>query len=157
MEEKNNLKLKPLFLPTPPLTDEQAANTEKEHRRQGFTKSLRRGIIEVALLFALISGGFAGYYYFTRLPFDSSQWKAARSYEKWHIRERMSNDLQKNNRLLGWHRSEIISLLGKPDQVKVREWNIGYMIGSSIIDPIMLVFKFDKQERVVEYDVKTFG
>jgi hypothetical protein len=111
--EENNPKLKPLFPTTPPLTDEQAALTDKSRRREYFKKSLRRGAIELALLLCLIVGGPVSYYHFTRLPFNSSQWKAAQSYEKQHIRRRMCADLRRNNRLVGLHRSEIILMYRK--------------------------------------------
>ncbi|HEX8464005.1 MAG TPA: hypothetical protein VF627_05240 [Abditibacterium sp.] len=148
--------VKPLFPLMPPMTDEEVVRAKRENRPRHGGKR-RRNIIEIAVLFTMIVGGFAGYYYFTRLPFNSTQWKSSGTYEKTHIRSRMCDDLLKSNKLINLNHSQVVVLLGKPDQYSFRGWDMGYLVGNYMIDPVMLVIKFDQRKRVVECDVRTFG
>lgn len=49
------------------------------------------------------------------LPFDSGQWKAAKSWEPDNVRGKIVRSLLRHHRLTGMTRAEVIQLLGRPD------------------------------------------
>lgn len=130
-------------------------------------KNLRKSVKDVLLsisiglgvLLLLAVAGVIVYDYATRVPFSSAAWKAAKtSPDGVKLRGRMTASLFSQHELVGMSKSQILALLGEPDQESdLSGWDMGYTVGYSIIDPIMLVFEFDAQWLVVKYDEVTFG
>ncbi|RYX85605.1 hypothetical protein EON83_04500 [bacterium] len=96
------------------------------------SRNFQRILVFIVVLFV----GYVSYYYFTRLPFDSAQWKASGNYENLSVRNRMCSDLLRNDRLIGLNHTQVIVLLGKPDQYHLDYWTMGYMVGYDMIDPV---------------------
>jgi hypothetical protein len=142
----------------PPLTEQEQQKNLAQNRPPR-RRSFWRSVVEVVVLLVLIVGVIAGYYRETRLPFDSSTWKAAtQSAEGIERRGRMCDDLLAGNRLIGMTQTRVIELLGLPDSnALMKEWDIGYTVGHAGIDPLFLVLKFDSNDRVVAYDIQSFG
>ena len=92
-----------------------------------------------------------------RLPFEQSAWKAnPDSNERDPIRLRMVDDLLAHHNFIGMSRAEIDDLLGAPAPTdKFRDWDLVYWLGPGRgymrIDSEWLVFKFDKENKVIAY------
>lgn len=146
---------KSLFPMMAPMTPGEIANNVAQHRQQCHERKIR-GITKLVVLLTITLSSFIAYPYFRRLPFNSTQWKASERWEELSVRDRMTDDLLDNNKLIGLNHFQVVSLLGKPDQYGLREWDMGYAVGYSVIDPIMLVIRFDRRKRVSECAVETF-
>lgn len=121
--------------------------------------SSRRGCLiaasGVALLLVVGYAFMAGY-----LPFqffDSQRWKQVERSDD-HTRLRMVEHLIKSGRLDGAARSDVISLLGPPDDTDYfSEWDSVYWLGPERgligIDSEWLVIRFSPSNVVSEYRV----
>jgi hypothetical protein len=65
--------------------------------------------------------------------FDSEKWKTSNltSEENWSLRWDMMNSLRNNYNLVGMSKSEVIQLLGKPDENFTNEKTFRYYLGYS--------------------------
>ncbi len=148
--------VKPLFPPLPPLSEEEArrnvAQYQHEHRNDclPFIGFIRCCSVVCGLFF-----GFLAYDHFTQKPFNSVQWKRAAKEDRLSDRAVMAEDLVYGDMLVGLNRSQMMALLGKPDQEPVRNWDAGYALGDSpmSINVTMLLVKFDGQKRISDYEV----
>ena len=137
------------------MTEQGIADAKRENRQRG--KPWWRDAVNLCVLCFLILVGYVSYYSSTPLPFDSAQWKASSSFEKPSVRYRMTDSLLSSKKLDGLNHSQVVSLLGKPDQHNIRDWNMEYTLKSSIATASVLVIKFDKRKRVIECDIQTFN
>ena len=172
---------KPLLPMLPPLSGGTEIVIPEQDRWRHKTSRWRRSVVELTVLVMVVIGVWSGYQYSLRLPFDAEQWQAAgQAVETWPLRQRMLPDLFHRHRLVGMTRAEVIALLGRPDEDWMpnsrrgqsptsslepsraphhqpgRGWHMGYYVGSRMLDPILLVLKFDGQQRVQDYDTQTF-
>ena len=89
-------------------------------------------IITIAILAVIICGlGLRGK--ISGEKFDSTKWKTAdlNSEANWSLRWDMMNSLRNDYELIGMSRSEVIKLLGKPDDNFSTEKDFRYYLGYS--------------------------
>lgn len=99
-------------------------------------------------------------HYSQAVKFESSSWKeAASKRDSGNVRARMVDDLVKSHQLIGKSRSDLISLLGEPNNpapFKSAGWNMVYWLGQENslfpIDSVWLVFRIDDDGKVVAFD-----
>jgi hypothetical protein len=96
---------------------------------------------------------------FRTTTFNSPVWKTNSTADTdWPARLRMVDDLLNKHDLHGRRRSEIVALLGPPDETdKWADWDLVYWLGPERgfirIDSEWLVFKLGTNDEVVEYSV----
>ena len=95
-----------------------------------------------------------------RIPFVSSVWKntpAVFSHDS--VRLRMVDDFLNDYSIAGMPRSEVISLIGEPDQTEYfKSYDMVYMLGQETdsyfaVDSQWLVLELNDSERVKSYDI----
>jgi len=153
--EPRNLS-EPLFPPLPPLTEDEARQNAVQHQReQREGKLLFIGFVRWCVVVGCISLVLILYDKFTQKPFNSEAWKRAVSSGQVSERAAMSDDLVYGDRLIGLSRSQMIELLGKPDDEPVRDWDVGYSLGTSFMSVNMLLLKFDEQKQISDCQIIT--
>jgi hypothetical protein len=95
-------------------------------------------------------------------PFDQAEWKA------WSIedmqqsedirlafaRRDMLDSLLATHNFGGWTTVELTNLLGASDpEFCPVEWDVAYLLGPDWVDDVVLVFRLDKDGKVVSYQV----
>ena len=94
-------------------------------------------------------------------PFDAAAWRQPKPIDNDRTeRSQMVDDLLRRYDFSGWTREEVVKLLGEPDAISGEgmfpEWDMTYLIGlerggSWSLDYEYLVFRLDKNNRVVDY------
>jgi hypothetical protein len=115
-------------------------------------KALKYGFLIFSLLILI---GFAIKGNITHEQFDSEKWKNwTESESEWSLRWDMMNSLRNNHELRGKSKTEIIELLGIPETKNESEF--GYYLGMAKhgIDTGHLTIKFDKNGKVIEFNVR---
>ena len=118
----------------------------------------------LGILWFLISIQLAGFTRNAYFPptFDSEKWKSSdwedSSVFERSLRERMLDDLI-NNALPGRSRTEIIEMLGQPDEIRDREGEetLFYYTGWNIMEPKCISINFDGYEIIKEYALTVCG
>ena len=116
-------------------------------------------ILGVASILAVIVGEPVVRDYSSRVPFDSSQWRAENEQGAEGVRVHMVDDLLRKHQLVGMSRDQVNDLLGVPPVTEYfREYDYVYCLGHERgafgIDSEWLVLKF-KGNVVVEASVVT--
>lgn len=99
--------------------------------------------------------------YLGRTSFNSASWQdSTHVFSQDPVRIRMVDDLLKRHELGEMTRTEVVALLGEPDDTSYfREWDMIYWLGPERglggIDSEWLVVRLDQDQRVVEYRVVT--
>jgi hypothetical protein len=97
-----------------------------------------------------------------QIPFEAEAWKRADPIENFRtVRIQMIDDVQIRNNFNGWSRTEIIDLLGESNRIPPsmrQSWQMAYRLGRErgafmALDDEFLVFRFDRQGKVVAYGV----
>jgi hypothetical protein len=90
------------------------------------------------------------------IPFDSAKWKTSDAETK----HQMANDLVKNETLTGKTKSEIIELLGKPNQETSSKdikfyyrLDDGYFLGSKTFEYSLVVIFSQETEKVQSFGI----
>ena len=102
---------------------------------------------------ATVIVGFASFTWLTNapLPFDRARWDATRDLQSDTTRHRMADWLVQSKQLVGKSRSEIVALLGPPEEWVLwpELWDTNYYLGPCRhmvgIDTEFLVLKFDER------------
>jgi hypothetical protein len=95
-------------------------------------------------------------------PFNPVAWRHADEIGNYRtVRSQMISDLLCNHDFHGWSRDEVVELLGEPDWdhrtvSSFRNWDFVYYLGLerqgwASLDDEVLVFRFDTNDRVIEY------
>ena len=113
-----------------------------------FKKTLSKKTKIAILLFSiLIITGFSLRGKISGEKFDSEKWKNwENTEEEWSLRWDMMNSLRNNYKLIGMSRTEIINLLGQPNNEFSSSNSFRYFLGfaKSGIDTGSLIIEFEK-------------
>ena len=120
------------------------------------------GVIIPAVLFATVFMLALPAYkdYTNRMEFDSRTWKHHNTSKQEPQRIRMIDSLLEHKDLIGMHYSDIIDLLGQPeDTAYFKNWDMVYWLGPErgyiSIDSEWLVLRYDQNKTITEYRVVT--
>ncbi len=98
-------------------------------------------------------------------PFDQTLWnewsiediQQSEDIRRAFARRDMVDNLLATHNLSGWTPAELTNLLGPSDpEFCPVEWDVAYLLGLDWVDYVVLVFRLDKNGKVVSYQVVMF-
>lgn len=137
-------------------SEHQGAKPRNTHMYMRWSSSLKVVCILVVLGLVFLIGARWLPTVNCNRPFNAIEWKAVRQQDT--VRRNMASDLLEKHNFYGWTRSDILELLGPPDNnwSGFKQWDMVYVLGIErsgpfSLDDEALVFRLDEKNEVIQY------